>query len=136
MENPVKPIRATSFSIFIMSVLIMSFLSGCSSIKSITGNVIADKDKCINGDVIEKVLKGETMQMCCFSSSNEEKEIEVCNSFDFDYSETTIFDNFTMSQRKITYPQGKMTCTDVYGRLPGEKDLALIEDMSTCEIKE
>lgn len=116
------------FSLLLISVLM---LSACS-MSGITGKIIAGQDKCENGAIVEKVMKGKTLTMCCFSSSSENKEVEICNSFDGDYSETTIFENSEMSQRKVSYPQGDMMCSDVYGKIPGTEELVLIEDMSKC----
>ena len=134
MIETIKKGIASNASKIILITLIASILlvSGCS-MSGITGKVIAGQDKCINGAIVEKVLKGHTIGMCCFSSANENKEIEICNSFDFDYSETTIFEDSEITQRKVSYPQGDMTCTDTYGKLPGTNDLILIEDLSTCE---
>jgi hypothetical protein len=122
-------LRITLFAMLITSVIV---LSGCS-LSGVTGNLISGQDKCINGALIQKVMKGNTINMCCFSSADENKEIEICNSFDLLYSETTIFEDSMMTQRKVSYPQGKMICTDTYGKLPGTDDMVLIEDLSTCE---
>jgi hypothetical protein len=122
--------------IAVLALLIISIvlLPGCS-LSEVTGNLISGpgKDECINGAIVDKVMKGDTIKMCCFASESETKEIEVCNSFDFLYSETTVFIDSEISQRKVTYPIRDMSCTDTYGKLPGAKDLALIEDLSTCE---
>ena len=124
-----KTLRIALYSLLTVSLLL---LSACS-MSGITGKVIAGQNRCENGTVVQKVMKGHTIEMCCFSSSSDTREMEVCNSFIDGYSETTIFENSEITQRKVTYPQGKMICTDIYGKIPGSKDLSLIEDLSRCE---
>ncbi|MBN2881210.1 hypothetical protein JXM83_04100 [Candidatus Woesearchaeota archaeon] len=118
-----------NIQILIGLVTFVLILSGCS----LTGNVVkTDFNRCVGGFEVSKVIKGETVDMCCFTSNFENRKIDSCNSYDSKYTETTITEGNVITQRKVVYPLNGMSCTNVYGRINEVDKLELIPELTVC----
>lgn len=119
------------FGLFILLVGSSLILSGCQGMDAITGNVVYEGE-CRSGNIVEKVIKGEQVEMCCFVSGEDEREVRSCKSDDLKYSEVTMVENGVITQRKVSYPYEDMQCKDVYGRMQATDPLEMIPELSSC----
>lgn len=131
MKNRKKGVSLRLFSLSVLLIALSFILSGCQGFGSITGKVVYEGE-CRSGNIVEKVIKGEQMKMCCFISGEDQREVRSCKSDDMKYSETTVVESGIITQIKVSYPYEGMRCKDVYGRLKATDPLELVPELSNC----